>query len=563
MWSGCVVRVLGTAGVREAPRLERKAREVLTILTVHAPAAVTLDELARLLWDDPPPSAVKTLRAHISRIRAAIALSAAAVVSPSAAAGMSPSAAVGVPPSGVAGVSPSGVAGVSPSGVAGVERVGRDGYRLAVASEHTDVGLVAAARVRARGLLADGRADSAAAVLAEARELWRGDPELPDTVAAAALRQGWRQERRLLVQEHLGCLAAGADPASALGELERLTAADPLDEPLWAHYVRALNRAGRPTEALRAAATARAALVEVGLDPSPALSAAQTEVLRPPAVQTEMPEKVRVSYATDASGSTAYTRLSERGHDLVVLNPAMLTIDGLLDGAQARAALTALAGHAAVVCLDRRGIGLSDPLDPARPPLEQWADDVRRVLDAAAIPRADLFANFDTGLVALEFAARHPSRVRRLVLAQCFPRYTRSDDYPYGLDRRTTETLIRDTVSPGRGTDSVAQAAPSVVADEAFRQWWNRLGRRAAAPAVATAIRAVATGADVRHRLPEVTAPTLILHRRNCLNVDIGHARYLATHLPSAHLRTTPGTDALWFTDSAELRRYAADFLTA
>ncbi|XVV10765.1 alpha/beta fold hydrolase [Actinoplanes sp. CA-131856] len=521
MWSGCEVRVLGTAGVRSGPGLERKARELLTILTVHAPAAVTLDELARLVWDDPPPSAVKTLRAHLSRIRAAL----------------------------------------SHADQAGVERVGREGYRLAVAPGHTDVGLVAAARARARRLLADGRPDSAAAVLAEARELWRGDPELPDTVAAAALRQGWRQERRLLVQEHLGCLVSGADPGSALGELERLTTADPLDEPLWVLYVRALNRAGRKTEALRAAAGARAALVEVGLDPSAELSAAQTEVLRPaPSTMVE------IGYATDAAGATAYTRLSGRGHDLVVLNPAMLTIDGLLDGAHARAALSALAERTAVVCLDRRGIGLSDPLDPDRPPLDQWAEDIGRVLDAAAIGRADLFANFDTGLIALEFAARHPSRVRRLVLAQCFPRYTRSDDYPYGLDRRTTETLIRDTVSPGRpghGVDSVAQAAPSVAADETFRQWWNRLGRRAASPSVATAIRAVATGADVRHRLPEVTAPTLVLHRRNCLNVDIGHARHLAAHLPAAQLRTIPGTDALWFTDTAELRRYAIDFLTA
>ncbi|MFG1991631.1 alpha/beta fold hydrolase [Actinoplanes sp. NPDC048988] len=551
MWSGCVVRVLGTAGVRSGPRLERKARELLTVLTVHAPAAVTLDEMARLLWDDPPPSAVKTLRAHLSRIRAALSTSVA----------LSGTAALSGPggfPGRRAGVdSEDGAESRDAVDVdARIERVGRDAYRLAIEPGNTDVGLIADARARARRLLGDGRPDSAAAVLAEARELWRGDPELPDTVAAAALRQGWRQERRLLIQEHLGCLVAGADPGAALGELERLTTADPLDEPLWAHYVRALNRAGRPTEALRAAATARAALVEVGLDPSAALRAAQTEVLRPPATAA-------VRYATDGTGSTAYSRLSDRGHDLVVLNPGMLTIDGLLDGPYARTALNALSEYAAVLCLDRRGIGLSDPLDPERPPLQQWADDVRRVLDAAGIRRTDLFANFDTGLVALEFAARHPDRVRRLVLAQCFPRYTRSGDYPYGLDRRTTETLIRDTVSPARGMDSVAQAAPSVAADETFRQWWNRLGRRAAAPAPAAAIRAVATGADVRHRLPEVTAPTLILHRRNCLNVDIGHAHYLAAHLPSAHLRVAPGTDALWFTDSAELRRYATDFLTA
>ena len=52
-----------------------------------------------------------------------------------------------------------------------------------------------------------------------------------------------------------------------------------------------------------------------------------------------------------------------------------------------------------------------------------------------------------------------------------------------------------------------------------------------------------------------------MLHRRNCLNVDVGHASYLAAHLPDARLRTTPGTDALWFTDSAELQRHAVAFL--
>jgi pimeloyl-ACP methyl ester carboxylesterase/DNA-binding SARP family transcriptional activator len=545
MWSyaGTVmVRVLGTAGVHGpggAPlRLERKARELLSILTVRAPAAVALDELARLLWDDPPPSAVKTLRAHLSRIRAALRAA-----------------------------DPADEPG------ADVERVGRDGYRLALQPELSDVGAVAAARARARLLLADGRPDGAAAVLAAARALWRGEPELPDTVTAAALRQGWRQERRLLVQEHLGCLAAGADPGAALGELEQLTAAEPLDEPMWVLYVRALHRAGRQTEALRAVAAARAALVEVGLDPSPALRGAQADVLRsspPPAAPAPADAApagaATVRYATDEHGSTAYTRISERGPDLVVLNPAMLTIDGLLDNPHPRAALAALAGHAVVVCLDRRGIGLSDPLDPHRPPLEQWVADVRRVLDALGIGKADLLANFDTGLIALEFAARHPDRVRSLVLAQCFARYTRGAGYPFGLDPGTTETLIRDTVSPAdpeQAVDSVVQAAPSRAADEEFRQWWNRIGRRAASPAVATAVRAVATGTDLRPRLSAVTAPTLVLHRRNCLNVDAGHATYLTTNLPDARLQTTAGTDALWFTDSGELLRHTIAFLTA
>jgi DNA-binding SARP family transcriptional activator/pimeloyl-ACP methyl ester carboxylesterase len=568
MWSYpgyVIVQVLGTASItaadRPAIRLERKAREVLSILAVRAPAAVAIDELARLLWDDPPPSAVKTIRAHLSRIRAAL------------------------------------------SG-ADVERVGRDGYRLAIEPSLLDVGVVAAARARARRLLVDGRPDNAALVLAEARALWRGDPELPDTVAAAALAQGWRQERRLLVQEHLACLVAGTEPALAIAELEQLTAADPLDEPLWVQYVRALHRAGRQAEALQAASAARAALVEVGLDPGGALREAQAAVLAatdgrptrpespggridhrmgaggayggrsagPPASPARSaarsaatsPAAVAVHYATGDNGATAYTRLSDGGRDLVVLNPAMITIDGLLDEPHARAALGRLGEYAGVICLDRHGIGLSDPLDERRTPLDQWVADIRQVLDTLAIDRTDLFANFDTGLIALEFAARYPGRVRSLVLTQCFATYNRSPDYPYGRDETTTESMIRDSVTPaapGEAIDTVAQAAPSVATDAGFRAWWNRIGRRAASPTVATTIRTIATRTDLRHRLSGVTAPTLVLHRRSCVNVDIGHARYLAAHLPNARLQTTPGTDALWFTDTSELVTHTLDFL--
>ncbi|WP_460492744.1 alpha/beta fold hydrolase [Dactylosporangium cerinum] len=71
----------------------------------------------------------------------------------------------------------------------------------------------------------------------------------------------------------------------------------------------------------------------------------------------------------------------------------------------------------------------------------------------------------------------------------------------------------------------------------------------------------MATGTDLRHRLPDVTAPTLVLHRRNCLNVDAGHATYLAANLPRARLQTVAGTDALWFTDTGDLLRHAVDFL--
>ena len=502
-----------------------------------------LDELTGLLWDDPPPSAVKTVRAHVSRLRAGL-----------------------------------GRAGLD----ATIERDGRVGYRLAIDADQTDVGRVAALRARARALLADGRPDGAAILLAQARTLWRGDPELPDTTAAAALLEGWRREHRQLVTEHLECVTTGSDPGSGLGELAELTATDPLDESLWVNYVRALRRTGRQTEALRAVVTARGALAGVGLEPGAALRASEAEIFDGDPVPSSPGTRptdgtrptggarpidgpaVSVQYAEGQHGHTAFVKLSSGGPDLLVLNPAMITIDGLLDDPHPRSALTRLGEQRRVTCFDRRGIGLSDPLSAERAPLDDWVADVLLVLDAGGVSEADLFANFDTGLIALEFAARYPDRVRSLVLAQCFATYLRSDDYPFGLDPITADSLIRDAtnpVTPAERLDTVVHAAPSAAHDAAFRQWWNRIGQRAAGPRTAATIRAIATRTDIRQRLPAVSAPTLVLHRRNCTNVDIGHSRYLADHLPDARLELVAGTDSLWFTDSDELLDRALTFL--
>ena len=194
------VRVLGGAAIvgadgRAVTGLDRKARELLTILALRAPAGVSLDELQQLLWDEPPPTAARTIQAHLSRLRGALR---SATVDGT------------------------------------IERRGRDQYHLVLPADGRDLDVVATARAQAREALGEGRPDAAAALLAEARALWAGEPELPPTIAATALAQAWRQERHQLTVEHLAALTEGSQPGRALGELELLTAADPLAEGLWA-----------------------------------------------------------------------------------------------------------------------------------------------------------------------------------------------------------------------------------------------------------------------------------------------------------------------------------------
>ena len=47
----------------------RKTRQVLTLLALAAPRPLSVDSLARSLWDEPPPAATKTVQGHLSRVR--------------------------------------------------------------------------------------------------------------------------------------------------------------------------------------------------------------------------------------------------------------------------------------------------------------------------------------------------------------------------------------------------------------------------------------------------------------------------------------------------------------
>jgi pimeloyl-ACP methyl ester carboxylesterase len=69
-----------------------------------------------------------------------------------------------------------------------------------------------------------------------------------------------------------------------------------------------------------------------------------------------------------------------------------------------------------VLRYDERCCGLSDP-DPRVLSLGAFVSDLEAVVDAAGLERFTLLAISQGGAVAVEYAARHPERVERLVSA--------------------------------------------------------------------------------------------------------------------------------------------------
>src|SRR5947208_11170043 len=92
--------------------------------------------------------------------------------------------------------------------------------------------------------------------------------------------------------------------------------------------------------------------------------------------------------------------------------------------------LDRLASRFRVVLFDKRGTGLSDRIPAAT--LEERADDVRAVMDAAGTERAALVGWSEGGSYSAFFAAREPERVSHLILYASPPRIIRTDDYRAG-----------------------------------------------------------------------------------------------------------------------------------
>jgi pimeloyl-ACP methyl ester carboxylesterase len=70
------------------------------------------------------------------------------------------------------------------------------------------------------------------------------------------------------------------------------------------------------------------------------------------------------------------------------------------------------ASYGRLICFDLRGVGLSDPVEDL-PPLEEWMDDVRAVMDAVGSDRVALVGHGHAGQLCMLVAVSDPNRVRR------------------------------------------------------------------------------------------------------------------------------------------------------
>jgi len=104
------------------------------------------------------------------------------------------------------------------------------------------------------------------------------------------------------------------------------------------------------------------------------------------------------------------------------------------------------------------------------------------------------------------------------------------------------------TAACGDSKSSLNPTAPSAVSasalnDEAMVQRVAQLEKASASPGSILALMRANYELDVRHLLPSVRVPTLILHRTGDALVPVAAGRYLAEHIPGARYVEIPGID--------------------
>ncbi len=250
--------------------------------------------------------------------------------------------------------------------------------------------------------------------------------------------------------------------------------------------------------------------------------------------------EAKTRYAKSGDVHIAYRVFGDGPRDIVVIPGTITHVELFWEFPMNEYFLRRLTSFSRVIVFDKRGQGLSDRV--AEQTLEERIGDVIAVMDAAGSERATICGWSEGGAMSLMFAATYPERTSALVLYGAFASmqadpWTVTDAqfelFLGGLEKHWGEGIL------------VALNAPSRVKDEAFVRWWAHLERAVASPGAVLALLRANYKLDVRHILPSIHAPTLILHRRGDALVPVEAGRYLAQNIPGAKYVELPGEDHL------------------
>jgi len=183
---------------------------------------------------------------------------------------------------------------------------------------------------------------------------------------------------------------------------------------------------------------------------------------------------------------------------------------------------------------DKRGTGLSDPVESA-PPLDERMDDLRAVMDAAGVDQASLMGGSEGGPMSVLFAATYPERVRSLVLFGTSPRFSCDPpSFPWGFTGSEIEAQMTE-IDEQWGEGALADLFLGSIAEiDGVRELFGRAQRQGASPTMGKYLWQALMEIDVREVLGSVEAPTLVLGKAGDQIAPLDGTKVMAAGIQNA-----------------------------
>jgi pimeloyl-ACP methyl ester carboxylesterase len=243
----------------------------------------------------------------------------------------------------------------------------------------------------------------------------------------------------------------------------------------------------------------------------------------------------RPHFARSGDVHIAYHTVGKGEFDLIIVPGWVFPMRSFLDHPDVEAWVRGLSAYGRVVLFDKRGTGLSDRVK-SLPTLEQRVDDLRAVLDAIGSRSALLIGLSEGGPLSIVFAASFPERVRGLLVAGSFARWSADPQYPSGWAPEAFDELRQYIASAWGSGKTIEAIVKSRAGDPSIAAWTARAEQEGASPGAALDLLEMNLRIDVRAILPTVGIPTVVLHSKQDDLFPVENARYLATHIPGARL---------------------------
>ncbi|MGX7895819.1 alpha/beta fold hydrolase [Tsuneonella sp. HG222] len=271
-----------------------------------------------------------------------------------------------------------------------------------------------------------------------------------------------------------------------------------------------------------------------------------------------------IAYCSATDGTTiAWSEMGE-GFPLVKTANWLNHLDFDAKSPVWRPWLAELSAGRRLIRYDERGNGLSD-WDTPELSLDAFVDDLETVVDAAGVERFDILGLSQGAAVAIAYAARHPHRVRRMILLGGFAQGWRLR--MRGETLRLAEALV--TLSrTGWGSDKPVfrQTFTNLYIPGGTPEqlgWWNELQRISTSPANAERLQNAIGLLDVMDLLPRLSLPVLVAHSLRDQVIPASLGRELAARIPGARFLPLDSANHIllehepaWQDFRAELRRF-------